>query len=74
MYYDFRCIYVNLPDTVHACTVPDPYDDSYIIVVNSKLAHNAQERAIKHELEHIRKDDCYNDKEVAETLEMYNDI
>ena len=74
MFYDIDYRYVNLPDTVQACTIPDPYTDGYIIVVNSKLAHNAKQRAIRHELEHIRKDDCYNDKEVAETLEIENQI
>lgn len=69
MYYDIQYITVNLPDKVKACTVPNNENDGYIIIVNAKLSSSAQKRAIKHELQHIYGDDCYNDTEVAETLE-----
>lgn len=74
MYYDITYIHANLPDTVEACTIPDTDNYGYIIVINAKLSVNAKRRAIKHELEHIKKDDCYNDTEIAETLELENKV
>lgn len=69
MYNDINISYVNMPDSVKACTIPNCTDDSYIIIINAKLSSSARQRALQHELQHIKRDDCYNDTEIAETLE-----
>lgn len=69
MYNDVNVIIADLPDKIKACTVPNCDPDSYTVIVNARLSYSGRQRAIKHELQHINKDDCYNDTEIAETLE-----
>ena len=51
--------FIWLPSRVHAITVPDA-DGNYIVFVNQNLCFNQQEKAIKHELEHIKNGDFEN--------------
>ncbi len=46
--------YVNLPCAVRGLTVMDS-DENYNVYINAKMAHNIQHRALKHELEHIKR-------------------
>lgn len=57
--------YIRLPSTVQAVTVPDENAD-YNIYVNKNLCFNQVEKAIEHELEHIRNGDFEEYIPVAE--------
>lgn len=54
---------VLLPETVRAVTLPND-DGTFDIYVNSSLPDELQDRALEHELEHIRRDHFYNDDPV----------
>lgn len=54
---------IPLPDTVRAVTIPND-DGTFDIYVNKNLPEELQDRALTHELEHIRRDHFYNDDPV----------
>ena len=54
---------IPLPDTVRAVTIPND-DGTFDIYVNNNLPDELQDRALAHELEHIRRDHFYNDDPV----------
>lgn len=47
---------VDLPESVKGRVIPNE-DDTYTIVINSKISHDAQLRAYQHEIEHIKNGD-----------------
>ncbi len=55
----------DMPTTVKAVTMPNE-DDTYTIIVNSRLSYEQQRSSFKHELFHINKRDfekvCETDK------------
>lgn len=51
---DIHVTPIDLPPTVRAFVVTTP-DNGYCIVVNSRLTKEAQRKAIRHELGHIRR-------------------
>lgn len=60
------CIrYIDLPVTINAFTVMDS-DGFYNIYVNSRLCYATQAKALRHEMEHIRRDDFYRIEELEE--------
>lgn len=63
--YDIHIRYIKLPIRIYAVTVPDEYGD-YNIYVNDSLCFNQQEKAIKHEIEHIENGDFEKYIPVAE--------
>lgn len=55
--YDLSTVirFMDLPFTVKAFTVYDPCEDFYNVFVNKRLTSFEQEKAIKHEIEHIKR-------------------
>lgn len=54
---------VYLPETVKAVVLPND-DGTFDIYINSNLPDELQNRALEHELKHIRRDHFYNDDPV----------
>lgn len=54
---------VRLPEAVRAVTIPND-DGTFDIYINEVIPQELQQRALEHELEHIRKDHFYNDDPV----------
>ena len=54
---------IPLPNAVRAVTLPNN-DGTFDIYINARLPEELQERALAHELEHIRRDHFYNDDPV----------
>lgn len=54
---------IPLPDTIPAVTIPND-DCTFDIYINSVLSEERQNRAMEHELEHIRLDHFYNEDPV----------
>ena len=55
---------VRLPSTVYGVTVKDENGD-FNVYINSDLSKSAQDRAIEHELKHIRRGDFYSDENIT---------
>ena len=55
--------YVALPRLCRAITVPNS-DSTWSVYVNSSLPEEWQEKALKHELNHIRLNHFYDEKPV----------
>lgn len=51
--------HIQLPGTVRAVTLPNN-DGTFDIYINSTLPEELQQKALDHELKHIRKDHFYN--------------
>lgn len=56
---EFCIRYISLPCTINGVTVEDACG-FYNIYINSSLSYEEQQRAIKHELRHIERDDFYS--------------
>ena len=56
---DYIVRYISLPCTVKGVTVMDK-DGFYNIYINSQLSFEEQKKAIRHELQHIDREDFYN--------------
>lgn len=56
---DYCIRYIDLPCKVNGTTVQDA-SGFYNVYINSRLSYEAQQRAIIHELTHIRRDDFYS--------------
>lgn len=54
---------VRLPEAVRAVTIPND-DGTFDIYINEVIPQELQQRALEHELEHIRKDHFYNEDPV----------
>ena len=54
---------VPLPDAVRAVTIPNN-DSTFDVYVNSILPEELQNRALEHELQHIKQDHFYNEDPV----------
>jgi hypothetical protein len=65
---DYYIRYIDLPCRVNAITVMDD-NGFYNIYVNARLDYDTQQKAIKHELTHIRRDDFYNIDTCLEKIE-----
>ena len=50
---------LELPPTINGVTVLDA-DGNYNVYINTALGYNAQRKAARHELAHIRKDHFYD--------------
>lgn len=55
---------IGMPDTVPAVVLPND-DGTFDIYINENLPEEMQNRALEHELEHIRRDHLYNDDPVG---------
>lgn len=60
----------DLPATIKAYTVLCP-DGTYTIVLNSRLSHEQQLEAYKHELKHIMDNDFDIENGDADAIEQY---
>ena len=56
---DYIVRYVDLPIPIKGVTIMD-HDGFYNIYINSQLSFEEQEKAIRHELEHINRADFDN--------------
>ena len=56
---------VNLPAAIRAYTLTD-YNDDYNIYVNNALNSIEQQKAVDHELKHIKEDHFYRDTPVSQ--------
>ena len=54
---------IPLPCAVRAVTLPND-DGTFDIYINARLPDELQQKALAHELKHIRKDHFYNDDPV----------
>ena len=68
---------IPLPETVPAVVLPND-DGTFDIYINAILPDKVQNKALEHELEHIRRDHLYNDDPVwlneKEAEQMYRDL
>lgn len=62
---DYRVYYVALPHRVHAVVLPCS-DNSFDIYINLSLPEACQREALRHELEHIRRDHFYDTNPVSQ--------
>ena len=60
--------FIELPEHINGVTLPNE-DGSFDIYINSRLCFERQQEAIKHELEHIKKDHFYDDIKSIEMIE-----
>lgn len=58
---EYRIRFIEMPYTINGVTVEDAYG-FYNIYINSLLSYKEQQKAIKHELTHIKRDDFYSTK------------
>ena len=56
---DVNIRYVSLPHSVRAVTLPSS-DGTFDVYINSDLPEELQRKALRHELEHIRRDHFYD--------------
>ena len=61
---DYCIRYVALPPTVRGMTACA--DGFYNVYINACLSYEEQQKAIKHELEHIKRNDFYSDAPIGE--------
>lgn len=66
---DYCIRYIDLPCKING-TVAQDNDGFYNIYINSKLSYEAQQKAIRHELTHIQRNDFYRN----ESLELIENI
>ena len=57
--------YVELPISIRGMTQYDE-DGTPLIFINARHSFTVQQEAIAHELEHVRRDDGYNDLSIKE--------
>ncbi len=55
---------LELPGTVRGVTVLAP-DDDFMVFINTNLCLETQQKAIAHEVRHIKQDHFYNDDPVV---------
>lgn len=55
---------VDLPSYRVGATVVEDENGDYNVYINARYGHNGQEKALRHELEHIRQDDFHNGKPI----------
>lgn len=55
---NIRIFMCKLPGSVRAFSMP--YHDGYTVVVNDSLSPPAKRKAIKHEIDHIKNNDHFN--------------
>ncbi len=56
---------VPFPDHVRAVTIPNA-DNTFDVYINESLPKELQEKALEHELKHIKLDHFYNEDPVCE--------
>lgn len=56
---------IPLPEAVRAVTLPND-DGTFDIYINASLPELLQNRALEHELRHIKKDHFYNEDHVTQ--------
>lgn len=61
---DYCIRYVNLPTTVRGVTACA--DGFYNVYINAYLSYEEQQKAIKHGLKHIKRNDFYSDAPIEE--------
>lgn len=66
---DYFVRLVDLPPGIGGVVTPND-DATYSIYINARLAIDQQQKAMKHELEHIERDDFYNDLPISEVERM----
>lgn len=62
---DYTVRLVDLPPSIGGMVTPND-DVTFNIYINARLAIDQQQKAMKHELEHIERDDFYNDLPISE--------
>lgn len=65
---EYIVIFKDLPTTIKALTVKNE-DDTYTIIVNSRLSYEQQHKSFQHEINHIV--NCDFEKDCADIIE-YN--
>lgn len=64
---EYRIIYVDLPCHVHGIT--KLRSGFYNVYINARLSYEEQQKAIRHELSHILRDDMYKQDEPLSKIE-----
>ena len=65
---DYCVRYINLPISIRGITVFN--GDFYNIYINAKLSYEEQQRAIHHELTHVKRNDFYSEAAIEEIEDM----
>lgn len=65
---NINVVYVDMPVGVHSYVVVNP-DESYTIVINSRLSHEQNIISYWHEIDHIKNRD-YDKKCTADLIEI----
>ena len=60
--------YINLPVSIRGITVLN--NGFYNIYINAKLSYEEQQRAIRHELTHVKRNDFYSEAAIEEIEDM----
>ena len=70
---EYSVRFIDLPESIEGITALDASGHANIYI-NARAATNVQRRAIRHELAHLRRDDCYNNKAIRtiENTEVIN--
>lgn len=67
---DIHVHYIDFPTTIGGRTVPNE-DGSFEVFINSRYGYNGQQKALKHELRHIKNGDFDSDRtEDVQTKEL----
>lgn len=67
---DIHVRYIDFPTTIGGRTVPNE-DGSFEVFINSRYGYNGQQKALKHELRHIKNGDFDSDRtEDVQTKEL----
>lgn len=62
---DYFIRLVDLPPGIGGVVTPND-DTTFSIYINSRLPFDQQQKALKHEIDHIEYDDFYNDRPIEE--------
>ncbi|XOQ44262.1 MAG: Toxin-antitoxin system, toxin component [Clostridium sp.] len=66
---DYVIRYINLPCTVKGVTVMDE-EGFFNVYINARLSYESQQKAIRHELTHIARDDFFRISKLEEIENM----
>lgn len=65
---DYTIRFIDLPYSINGLTVED-LNGFYNIYINSRLSHDIQQKAVIHELTHVRRKDFDRAYEPLQTIE-----
>lgn len=67
---DYNIFFIDLPYSTNGLTILEN-DGFYSIYINARLDYSSQQKAINHELAHIKRHDIYKTEQPIENVEIY---